>query len=447
MSNHFLQRCRRNGTDFNLIIIGAAGSGKATLLSSIYQQEVLPAERRRYARTIDGIEFADYTAEIQEAGITLRLNVTEVLGYGELTFGGSKKNAEKITKILKHIEGKHRDFFDRENYAHRPRANNQVRSEKSNQDGLYHAAIFMVKPQKNLSVSAVDVSLMQALQPRVNLIPVVAKADTFLPEELAFVKANLRAVLSEAKVLQFPNIIDTDEVDWVVKEAVEVRAHCPFVTIASAPSEEHGNARFRQYPWGVVPVEAPIRSSQTAGRTNLSASLNNLSMSVGSVSRVLEHVAEASHNDLTYLQKMLIRSHFEFLKRHTVEKLYEIFRTEMVCHVQVAPQAPLRVARSREEIRSKIEQVQKEVQASLPEFDVPVAPAPQDQDAEEEELYDLAGSASLDPINEEDEFSASQDNLDGSGKKKKKRFVKRFKKSNSIEELKDSLESPRPILQ
>jgi septin family protein len=421
-----------------LIVIGAAGSGKATLLSSIYQQEVLPSERRRYARTIDGIEFADYSAEVQEAGITLRLNVTEVLGYGELSFGGSKKNAEKVSKILKHIEGKHRNFFDRENFAQRPNTA-QVQAQKSHQDGLYHAAIFIVKPQKNLALSAGDIALLQTLQPRVNLIPVVAKADTYLPEELARIKVNLRIALSQAKVLQFPNIIDTDEVEWVVKEAVEVRAHCPFVTVASAPSAEHQNARFRQYPWGVVPVEAPLRTNQSA-RTGLSASLNNLSMSASSVSRLLEHAAESSHNDLTFLQKMLIRSHFEFLKRHTVEKLYEIFRTEMVCHVQEAPQAPLRLVRSREEIRSKIEEVQKAVEAA--QVDVNVLP--------EEELLESSQewkvSASLDPIHEEDEFSSSCDNLAGP-ERKKKRIVMRLKKSTSLTGLKDSDESPRPILQ
>lgn len=453
LSNHFLQRCRRDGADFNLIIIGAAGSGKATLLSSIYQQEVLPSERRRYARTIDGIEFADYSAAVQEAGVTLRLNVTEVLGYGELNFGGSAKNNDKINKILKHIETKHRDYFDRENYAHRPGSTADRSANVNNHDGLYHAAIVMIKPQRNLSLSPVDTALLQALQPRVNLIPVIAKADTYLPEELGRIKANLRVALAEAKVLQFPNIMETDEVDWVIKEAVEVRAHCPFVTIASLPSDEHNGARFRQYPWGVVPVEAPIRSNHVA-RNALSQSHNSLSMSVSSVSRIMEHVAESSHNDLVSLQKMLIRSHFEFLKRHTVEKLYEIFRTEMVCRVQMAPQAPLRVARSREEIRAKIEEVQKQVENTQVEVTVPVEQA-QSEPVEEASQSVLQNSASLDPIREEDaesqaaslSASRSLDDLN-QPEKKKKRIVKRVKKSSeNLAELKDASESPRPILQ
>lgn len=460
LSNYYLQRCRREGSDFNLLVIGPAGCGKATLLSTVYQQEVLPRERRRHARTIDGLEFVEYASEIEEAGVVLRLQVTEVLGYGELSFGGNAQHAEKIAKIVKHVEGRHLSHFERENCAHRP---SQKRNASTSRDQLYHAAIVFVQPQRGLALSANDCALLQALQPRVNLIPVVAKADTFVPEELSRVKGNLKAALTEAKVLQFPNITDVSDDDWVIKEAVEVRAHCPFTTVAASPANDHNGVRYREYPWGLVPVESTMHRGISRSPSAVLSSI-----SLGPTLQI-QAVAEGSSNDLLPLQKMLIRSHFEFLKRHTAGKLYENYRTEMVCQVQLAPEAPMRMSKSaaasREEIRAKVEKIQQKIvqqsqsQGKLEPVELaPVAPQSEDEAVFDEDTF---VAASLDPIREEDgeepvnhgSLAASLERLapqpHDAASRKKKVTVKRLKPASGdrLEEAKDIAESPRPIAQ
>lgn len=431
-SNHFLQRSRRDGADFNLLVVGPAGCGKSTLLANLYNQEILAKDRRRYARLPNAIEFIEHETEVSEAGVSLRLKVTEVLGYGELSFS-TQSPQEKIQRIVKNVEDKHRQFFDGENYARRSK-------NQQNKDQLYHAAIVFIQPQRNLNVSPIDISLLQALQTRVNVIPVIAKADTFIGEELCRIKSNLKRAFNDSKILLFPNITDVSDDDWVIKEAVDVRSHCPFVTIAA---ESENGVRVRQYPWGLVSIDAPVPRSNRPTSANSSHSLT-----LTSTARLFEQT-ECCGNDLHPMQKMLIRSHFEFLKRHTVEKLYETFRTEMVCNVQLAPEAPMRLnkaARSQE-----LNKAEKPTEA-------------QEQQAEQQEQYgeeqeELFQSTQLDPIREEDEplvVSTKIELSDNALGKKKNSNNKKNKSTASLnkkmsaenlDEAHDELVSPLPSIQ
>lgn len=436
-SNHFLQMSRREGADFNLLVIGPAGCGKSTLISNVYNQEILPADRRRYARFPSGVEFIEHEVEVSEAGVALRLKVTEVLGYGELSFGdkgGADVQREKIQKIVKNVEDKHRQYFDGENYA--KRSKNAAVAQQQTKDQLYHAAVVFIQPQRNLNVSPIDIALLQALQTRVNVIPVIAKADSFIGEELCRIKSNLKRAFNESKILLFPNITDVSDDDWVIKEAVDVRSHCPFVTIGAQP--ENG-ARVRQYPWGLVSIDAPVSRSSRPTSANSSHSLTLTS----TTARLFEQT-ECCGNDLHPMQKMLVRSHFEFLKRHTVEKLYENYRTEMVCNVQLAPEAPMRLNKSRPSETAQ-EQQQKQ-------------PQQQEELDEDDEYFQ---STQLDPIREEDEpvqtkfdLSSSFDNLTGAKSSKKNKNNKNKSlpinmkmTAQKLDDAHEDLVSPRPSIQ
>lgn len=450
LSNHFLQRSRKDGSDFNLLVVGPAGCGKSTLLSNLYHQDILPADRRRNARIADAVEFIEHESEIVEAGVALRLKVTEVLGYGELSFGKTRQNALKIQKILKHVDEKHKEHFERENYAQSMKKS----SAATNRDQLYHAAIVFVQPQRNLNINVTDIDLLKALQGRVNVIPVIGKADTYINEELTRIKANLKKSLHEAKILLFPNITDHTDDDWVIKEAVDVRSHCPFTTIAARPSEAHNGARFRQYPWGLISVDSPLSRTAKLGNAAsiANASSQSLSLANTAVARINEHTGNCCGNDLIQIQKMLIRSHFEFLKSHTVEKLYENFRTEIIGRIQTAPEAPMRLNKSTDELKS-IEHHQQEQQEQ---------PKQQQQEQEEAEMTDeeeLFKAVVLEPIREErEEDSPAQlpgnitnEPLNTKSKKMKKsksaNHLQRKMSAEQLQEAHDELVSPLPGLQ
>lgn len=435
LSNHFLQRSRVNGANFNLLVIGPAGCGKSTLLSNLYNQEILPSDRRRYARIPNALEFIDHESVVSEAGVNLSLKVTEVLGYGELSFSSNDRTQkEKIQKILKNVEEKHRQHFDSENYAKRSQKGH---SANGKEDQLYHAAILFIQPQRNLEVSPYDIALLQALQARVNVIPVISKADSYIGEELHRIKSNLKKAFNDSKILLFPNITDVSDDDWVIKEAVDVRSHCPFVTIAAQP--ENGE-RIRQYPWGLVNIDALVP------RTKPNSANSSHSLTLTSTARLFEQT-ECCGNDLFPMQKMLIRSHFEFLKRHTLEKLYENYRTEIVCHVAVAPEAPMRLNKSREALKDS----EKE-QSNQSKIQEQQQQQPEPEQSEDEEYFQ---TTPLSPIKEEEEplKTASIEILTSNNNKKSKKMKKSSSKtlkqmsSESLGENHDDLVSPLPSIQ
>ena len=207
---------------------------------------------------------------------------------------------------------------------------------------------------------------------------------------------------------------------------------------------ENGPARARQYPWGLISIDAPVpRTSKPMA--NSSHSLLTLSSTAVQT--------ECCGNDLFPMQKMLIRSHFEFLKRHTVEKLYENYRTEIVCHVLVAPEAPMRLNKSREALKDSDSNAEQQSQSQSQQ---PQAQAQQSQlqqaHAQEDEDDELFQSTPLSPINEEEEALKAA-SIQISGEKKSKKLKKSCSKtlkqisSENLAESHDDLVSPLPGIQ
>jgi septin family protein len=151
---------------------------------------------------------------------------------------------------------------------------------------------------------------------------------------------------------------------------------------------------------------------------------------------------------------MLIASHFEFLKRQTVDRLYENYRTEIVCLTAPAPEAPMRVAKSGDHLHQSMVRDTAETEhtgqaAGTPHHEVHAQEEFVDAIDEQLAVYQ---ATSLDPIREEDESTQAAELAanaeDGKGRRGKKRSSHgKLKGSRSVEELKEPLESPLPAMQ
>ena len=131
--------------------------------------------------------------------------------------------------------------------------------------------------------------MMKKLDKLVNIIPVIAKADTIAKNELTKFKAQIMQdlIANQVKIYQFP--IDDDS---VVELNASMNSHLPFAVIGSSDVVKVGNkmVRARQYPWGVVVVE------------------------------------NEAHSDFVKLREMLIRTNMQDLIETTHFKHYEQFR-------------------------------------------------------------------------------------------------------------------------
>jgi cell division control protein 11 len=140
-----------------------------------------------------------------------------------------------------------------------------------------------------------DIELMKRLSPRVNVIPVIGKADSLTPAELAESKKLVMEDIEHYRipVYNFPYDIEEDDED-TVEENAELRSLMPFAIVGSEETVEIGGrkVRARQYPWGIVEVENP------------------------------------RHSDFLAIRSALLHSHLADLKEITHDFLYENYRTE-----------------------------------------------------------------------------------------------------------------------
>lgn len=157
-----------------------------------------------------------------------------------------------------------------------------------------HVLLYFITPTGH-GLRELDIELMKRLSPRVNVIPVIGKADSLTPAELAESKKLIMEDIEHYRipVYNFPYDIEEDDED-TVEENAELRGLMPFAIVGSEDFVEIDNrkVRARQYPWGVVEVENP------------------------------------RHSDFLAIRSALLHSHLADLKEITHDFLYENYRTE-----------------------------------------------------------------------------------------------------------------------
>jgi len=162
---------------------------------------------------------------------------------------------------------------------------------------------------------------MRRLHTKVNLIPVIAKADTMTDEEIAEFKERVNKLLVHVycmcliqilqilsdiayhniHIFQAPTYDNEDE--ETIAEAEEIASKIPFAVVGSdkiVHTPDNRKVRGRAYPWGVVEVD------------------------------------NEEHCDFVKLRQMLVRTYMEELREYTNDVLYENWRTEKLLSMGVA---------------------------------------------------------------------------------------------------------------
>jgi len=98
---------------------------------------------------------------------------------------------------------------------------------------------------------------MKHLHDRVNIIPVIAKADTMTPEECAEFKKMVAKEIAEHKIRIYEFPPDPDDAEEA-KEHKQFKSRVPFAIVGSNTVCDVGQGRkvrCRKYPWGIVEVD------------------------------------------------------------------------------------------------------------------------------------------------------------------------------------------------
>ncbi|CAG8439605.1 21306_t:CDS:10 [Rhizophagus irregularis] len=241
----------KKGFQFTLMVVGASGTGRTTFVNTLCGSEVLSkklCDKPDEAQVEEGIRIKPVTVE---DGVRIALTIVDTPGFGD-----NIDNEFCFQEIMGYLERQYDDILAEES---------RIKRNPRFRDNRVHALLYFITPTGH-SLREIDIELMKRLSPRVNVIPVIGKADTCTPTELTEFKKRKRMMKRQLK-----KIVNCDEEEIMV----------------------NGRAvRGRQYPWGVVEVDNP------------------------------------QHSDFARLRSALLSSHLQDLKEITHDFLYENYRTE-----------------------------------------------------------------------------------------------------------------------
>uniref|UniRef100_A0AAZ1X4M0 Septin n=1 Tax=Oreochromis aureus TaxID=47969 RepID=A0AAZ1X4M0_OREAU len=296
LPNQLHRKSVKKGFDFTLLVAGESGLGKSTLVNSLFltdlhkDRKLLNAEER-ISQTV---EITKHTVDIEEKGVKLKLTIVDTPGFGDAV-----NNTACWRPITDYIDQQFEQYFRDESGLNR----------KNIQDNRVHCCLYFIPPFGH-GLHPVDIEFMKALQDKVNVVPLIAKADCLTPFEIKKLKERVREEIDKygIKIYQFPHC-DSDEDEEFKQQDKELKESTPFAVIGSnTVVEARGHrVRGRVYPWGIVEVENP------------------------------------SHCDFVKLRTMLIRTHMHDLKDITSDCHYENYRAQCIQNMTSKMNADKRV--------------------------------------------------------------------------------------------------------
>uniref|UniRef100_A0A3B3SCW6 Septin n=1 Tax=Paramormyrops kingsleyae TaxID=1676925 RepID=A0A3B3SCW6_9TELE len=241
---------------------GESGLGKSTLINSLFLTDLYsgeyPGPSHRIKKTV---QVEQSKVLIKEGGVQLLLTIVDTPGFGDavdnIAVSGFPAHADHVRTCM---------------------------------------ATKFWSPDTHL-LKPLDIEFMKRLHEKVNIIPLIAKADTLTPEECQQFKKQIMREIQEhkIKIYEFPETDDEEENKLVKK----IKDRLPLAVVGSNTIIEVNGKRVRgrQYPWGVAEVE------------------------------------NSEHCDFTILRNMLIRTHMQDLKDVTNNVHYENYRSRKLAAV------------------------------------------------------------------------------------------------------------------
>ncbi|XP_071657465.1 neuronal-specific septin-3 isoform X3 [Patagioenas fasciata] len=229
------KKTMKTGFDFNIMVVGQSGLGKSTLVNTLFKSQVSrkSSSWNREEKIPKTVEIKAIGHVIEEGGVKMKLTVIDTPGFGD------QINNENCLRPL-------------------------------------------------------DLEFMKHLSKVVNIIPVIAKADTMTLEEKTEFKQRVRKELEVNGIEFYPqkefdeDLEDKTENDKIRQESM------PFAVVGSDKEYQVNGKRVlgRKTPWGIIEVE-------------------NL-----------------THCEFALLRDFVIRTHLQDLKEVTHNIHYETYRAK-----------------------------------------------------------------------------------------------------------------------
>ncbi|KAF7221091.1 septin 9a isoform X5 [Nothobranchius furzeri] len=272
------RKAMKQGFELNIMVVGQSGLGKSTLMNTLFKSKVsrksvLATAQEKIPKTI---EIKSISHDVEEKGVRMKLTVIDTPGFGDQI-----NNENCWQPIMKFINDQYEAYLQEEININR---------KKRIPDSRVHCCIYFIPPTGHC-LRPLDVEFMRRLSKVVNIVPVIAKADTLTLEERDFFKKKIREELRANGIDVYPQKeFDEDAEDRMINE--KIREMIPFAVVGSDQEYQVNGRRLlgRKTKWGTIEVE------------------------------------NIAHCEFAYLRDLLIRTHMQNIKDITSSIHYEMYR-------------------------------------------------------------------------------------------------------------------------
>ncbi|XP_034828218.1 septin-1 [Maniola hyperantus] len=265
LPNQVHRKSVKKGFEFTLMVVGESGLGKSTLVNSLFLTDLYPERVIPDAieKTNQTVKLDASTVEIEERGVKLRLTVVDTPGYGDAI-----DNTDCFRSIIQYIDEQFERFLRDESGLNR----------RNIVDNRIHCCFYFISPFGH-GLKPLDIEFMKQLHNKVNIVPVIAKADCLTKKEVQRLKSRVMEEIEREgiKIYPLPDC-DSDEDEDYKEQVRQLKAAVPFAVCGAGQQLEVRGRRVRGrlYPWGVVEVENPEHCDFIKLRTMLITHMQDL---------------------------------------------------------------------------------------------------------------------------------------------------------------------------
>jgi len=232
----------KRGFEFNVMVVGCSGLGKSTLINTLFKTRAsrtsCTPENSEIPKTV---EIKSVTHVLEEKGVNLKLTVTDTPGFGDQI-----NNKNCWDPVLGYINRQYDIYLNEEISINR---------RMKIPDNRVHCCLYFIAPTGH-RLKPLDILVMKHLDKCVNVIPVIAKADTLTLEEREAFKKRIREDVQLNNLNIYP-IMHSNLTEEEIKFNNKVKEQIPFAVVGSDRYVSVGskNVLGRKTKWGIIEVE------------------------------------------------------------------------------------------------------------------------------------------------------------------------------------------------
>ncbi|KAJ7405610.1 Septin-10 [Willisornis vidua] len=211
LPDQLIKKSISEGFCFNILCVGETGIGKSALINSLFNSNFEDPPSTHF---LPSVQLRTQTYELQESNVLLKLTIVNTMGFGD-----QMNKGDSYQPIVDYIDAQFEAYLQEELKI--------TRSLFSYHATRIHVCLYFISPTGR-SLKTLDLLTMRSLDSKVNIIPIIGKADSISKPELLEFKSKIMSELvsNGIQIYQFPTGDETVSEINTIMNVMENESHC-----------------------------------------------------------------------------------------------------------------------------------------------------------------------------------------------------------------------------